>query len=137
VLHHSTRPLQELLVLTNYLGLGLVSSVPTEENASVIKIAFDDENGTPSGLTQSFRAIGLSASTDYLYPLNSSVKSLSSIFFSSRDMTIIQKAADAFVLATADDEMQDRWIPDEEWVRHIRSKEYLKPCMVKNLDFGQ
>jgi hypothetical protein len=40
----------------------------------------------------------------------------------------MQKAADAFVLATADDEMQDRWIPDEEWVRHIRRKEYLKPC---------
>jgi hypothetical protein len=40
------------------------------------------------------------------------------------------------VLATADDEMQDRWIPDEEWVRHIRSKEYLKSCMVTNLNYG-
>jgi hypothetical protein len=35
-------------------------------------------------------------------------------------MSTILTAADAFVLATADDEMQDRWIPDEEWVRHIR-----------------
>ena len=51
-------------------------------------------------------------------------------------MSTILTAADAFVLATADDEMQDRWIPDEEGVRHIRSKEYLKPCMVKNLNFG-
>jgi hypothetical protein len=32
-------------------------------------------------------------------------------------MSIIQKAADgAFVLATADDKMQDQWILDEEWV---------------------
>jgi hypothetical protein len=54
----------------------------------------------------------------------------------SGDMSIIQKAANAFVLATADDEMQDRWIPDEEWKRHIRSKEYYKPCMVISLNFG-
>jgi hypothetical protein len=42
------------------------------------------------------------------------VKSLLAILIISRDMSIIQKAANAFVLATADDEMQDRWIPDEE-----------------------
>jgi hypothetical protein len=51
-------------------------------------------------------------------------------------MSSILTAADAFVLATADDEMQDRWIPDEEWVRHIRIKEYLKPCVVNSLNFG-
>jgi hypothetical protein len=33
-------------------------------------------------------------------------------------MSIIQKADDAFVLATPYDEMQDWWIPDEEWVHH-------------------
>jgi hypothetical protein len=51
-------------------------------------------------------------------------------------MSIIQKAAVAFVLATADNEMQDRWIPDEEWVRHIRSKAYFKPCKAISLNFG-
>jgi hypothetical protein len=38
--------------------------LPTEENASIIKISFNDGNGTPSGLTQSFSAISLHASTD-------------------------------------------------------------------------
>ena len=51
-------------------------------------------------------------------------------------MGIFQQASDAFVLATANDEIQDRWIPDEEWVHHIRSKEYLKPCMVNSLNSG-
>jgi hypothetical protein len=51
-------------------------------------------------------------------------------------MSIIQKAADAFVLATADDEMQYWWIPDEEWVHHIQSKEYFKPCNVNSLQSG-
>jgi hypothetical protein len=51
-------------------------------------------------------------------------------------MGILQQASAAFVLATADDEMQDRWIPDEEWVRHIRSKEYFKPCQVNSLNAG-
>jgi hypothetical protein len=51
-------------------------------------------------------------------------------------MSIIQKAADAFVLASAHDEMQDGWIPDEEWVRHIRSKENFKPCNVNSLCSG-
>jgi hypothetical protein len=48
-----------------------------------------------------------------------------------------QAASDAFVLATAkDDEMHDRWIPDEKWVRHISSKEYFKSCKVNSLNFG-
>ena len=59
------------------------------------------------------------------------------MLLSSQDMSIIKKAANAFVLlATADDEMQDWWIPDEEWVHHIQSKEYLKPYMVISLNFG-
>jgi hypothetical protein len=48
-----------------------------------------------------------------------------------------RQAYDAFVLATADEKMQDRWIPKEEWVHHIRSREYFKPCKkVKSLNFG-
>jgi hypothetical protein len=47
------------------------------------------------------------------------------------------QAVNAFVLATADDEMQYQWIPDEDWVcHHVPSKEYSKPCKVSSLNFG-
>jgi hypothetical protein len=47
-----------------------------------------------------------------------------------------RQASYAFVLATSDDEMQDRWIPAEEWVHHIRIKENFKSCKVNSLNFG-
>jgi hypothetical protein len=38
-------------------------------------------------------------------------------------MSLHQAADNVFVLATAaDNEMQDQWILDEEWVLHIRNK---------------
>jgi hypothetical protein len=50
-------------------------------------------------------------------------------------MGVYQKAVKAFLDLTCDDAMMDRWIPDEDWVRHMRLNcEY--DCSVSNLNNG-
>jgi hypothetical protein len=45
-----------------------------------------------------------------------------------------QKAVDAFS-AVCDDSMLDRWIPDEDWVWHIRDNGEID-CTITNLNMG-
>jgi hypothetical protein len=45
-----------------------------------------------------------------------------------------QKAVEAFS-AVCDDSMLDRWIPNEDWVRHIRDKGEDE-CSITNLNMG-
>jgi hypothetical protein len=40
----------------------------------------------------------------------------------------------AFVKATNDIGMQDKWIPDDDWVRHIRNEDGLKDCKVSHMN---
>jgi hypothetical protein len=45
-----------------------------------------------------------------------------------------QKAVEAF-LAVCDDSMLGRWIPDDDWVRHIRDNG-KNDCLITNLSMG-
>jgi hypothetical protein len=40
----------------------------------------------------------------------------------------------AFVKATNDISMEDKWIPDDDWVRNIHNKDGLKDCKVSHMN---
>ena len=46
-----------------------------------------------------------------------------------------QTAADAFLEASCHDEVQGRWIPDEDWVRFIRLR-LGKECLLYDMNMG-
>ena len=56
------------------------------------------------------------------------------LLFLFKKMGSRQKAVEAFS-AVCDDSMLDRWIPDEDWVRHIRDNG-ANDCSITNLNMG-
>jgi hypothetical protein len=47
-----------------------------------------------------------------------------------------QNAADAFIVASCDVGLHDRWIPDEDWVRVIRDTLENKDCTLHDMNMG-
>jgi hypothetical protein len=51
------------------------------------------------------------------------------------ESTLKQNIADAFIVASCDDELQDRWIPDEDWVWPTRQC-LGKECALCDMNMG-